>query len=138
MISAEWCISQWVHPTQLRPHLNAGEISLRWGDFSPCKVFARLSQLDRIFDLVRLRVFLYLLLEKVQKEGRGVATFLLLYSPITFTACVGKVRFPLLLFGSSFKILIQTFIVLKHGIICTFLIHSGSLQKMLTALFNSV
>ena len=26
--------------------------------------------------------------------------------------------------------------MLKPGIICTFLIHSGSLQKMLTALFN--
>ena len=36
------------------------------------------------------------------------------------------------------KILIQVFIVLKPGIICTFLIHSGSLQKMLTALFNLV
>ena len=29
-------------------------------------------------------------------------------------------------------------LVLKRGIICTFLIHSGSLQKMLTALFNLV
>ena len=29
-------------------------------------------------------------------------------------------------------------LVLKPGIICTFLIHSGSLQKMLTALFNLV
>ena len=28
--------------------------------------------------------------------------------------------------------------LLKSGIICTFLIHSGSLQKMLTALFNLV
>ena len=28
--------------------------------------------------------------------------------------------------------------VLKPGIICTFLIHSGRLQKMLTALFNLV
>ena len=34
--------------------------------------------------------------------------------------------------------LIHVFIVLKPGIICTFLIHSGSLQKMLTALFNLV
>ena len=33
-------------------------------------------------------------------------------------------------------ILIQVFIVLKPGIVFTFLIHSGSLQKMLTALFN--
>ena len=29
-------------------------------------------------------------------------------------------------------------LVLKPGIICTFLIHSGSLQKVLTALFNFV
>ena len=29
-------------------------------------------------------------------------------------------------------------LVLKPGIICKFLIHSGSLQKMLTALFNLV
>ena len=42
------------------------------------------------------------------------------------------------------KILIQVFIVLKPDIICTFLIHYaflihyGSLQKMLTALFNFV
>ena len=36
------------------------------------------------------------------------------------------------------KILIQVFIVLKPNIICTFLIHSGSLQKMLNALFNLV
>ena len=28
--------------------------------------------------------------------------------------------------------------VLKPGIICTFLIHSGSLQRMLSALFNLV
>ena len=35
-------------------------------------------------------------------------------------------------------ILIQVFTVLKPGVICTFLIHFGSLQKMLTALFNLV
>ena len=29
-------------------------------------------------------------------------------------------------------------LVLKPGIICTFLIHPGSLQKILTALFNLV
>ena len=32
----------------------------------------------------------------------------------------------------------QVFIVLKPDIICAFLIHSGSLQQMLTALFNLV
>ena len=45
----------------------------------------------------------------------------------------------------SFELPMQDFqphshpsLVLKPGIICTFLIHSGSLQKMLTALFNLV
>ena len=45
-------------------------------------------------------------------------------------------------FGSSFfcvnHILIQVFIVLKHCIICIFLTHSDSLQRMLTALFKLV
>ena len=36
------------------------------------------------------------------------------------------------------KILIQVFIVLRPGIIYAFLIHTDSLQKMLTALFNLV
>ena len=36
------------------------------------------------------------------------------------------------------KILIQVFIELKHCIICIFLIHSGSVQKMLTALLKLV
>ena len=67
--------------------------------------------------------------------GVGVATFLLLYSSITFTVCEGKIMFPLLLFGSSVlswpcKILIQLFILLKRGIICTFLIHSSGLKKI--------
>ena len=42
------------------------------------------------------------------------------------------------LLSQPYKILAQVFIVLKPGIICTFLIHSGSLEKMLTALFNLV
>ena len=72
----------------------------------------------------------------------GIATFLLLYSSIIFTVCEGKVRFPLLLFGSSVfepcKILVQVFIVLKPNIICTFLTHYCGVQKMLTAFFNFV
>ena len=32
-------IWEWIHPTQVRSHLNAGEISLKWDDFSPCKHF---------------------------------------------------------------------------------------------------
>ena len=35
------------------------------------------------------------------KMGRGVATFLSLYSSITFTVWEEKLSFPLLLFGSS-------------------------------------
>ena len=42
------------------------------------------------------------------------------------------------LFSRPCKILIQVFIVLKPDIICTFLVHFGSLQKMLTALFSLV
>ena len=54
----------------------------------------------------------------------------------------GKVSFPLLLFGSSvFELATQdsqVFTVVKPDIICTFLIHYGSLQKMLTYSFNFV
>ena len=42
------------------------------------------------------------------------------------------------LLSYPYKILIQVFIVVKPDIICTFLINYGSLQKMLTALFNFV
>ena len=49
------------------------------------------------------------------------------------------------IFGFSVKLAMQDFhpcshqsLVLKPGIICTFLIHSGNLQKMLTTLFNLV
>ena len=38
--------------------------------------------------------------------------------------------------SEPFKTLIHVFIVLKLGIICTVLIYSGSLQKLLTGLFN--
>ena len=75
---------------------------------------------------------------------RGVAIFLLLYSSTVFTVCGGKVKFPLSHFGSSIllsqpcKILIQVFIVLKHCIICIFLIYSDKLLRMLNALFKLV
>ena len=64
----------------------------------------------------------FLLLER----GGGV-TFLLLYSSVTFNACVGKVRFPLLLFRSSVfwgshsrisEVAIQEF---QPGIICPYI-----------------
>ena len=71
----------------------------------------------------------------VEKGGGGVATFLLLYRSITFTVCEGKIRFPLLLFGSSVFRVSHTRLP-SNSIICTFLIYSGGLQKMLTALSN--
>ena len=42
------------------------------------------------------------------------------------------------IFGSSVNPHSHPSLVLNPGIICTFPIHSGSLQKMLTALFNLV
>ena len=64
--------------------------------------------------------------------GEGVPLFLLLYSSVQSHL-------------QSFELAMQDFhphshssLVLKPGIICTYLIHSGSLQKMLTALFNLV
>ena len=54
----------------------------------------------------------------------GIPLPLLLYSSIIFTVCEGKVRFPVLLFGSS-----VFWGVLKPNIICAFLIHYGSVQK---------
>ena len=81
----------------------------------------------------------------MQKQEGGFATFSVLYSSITFTVCAcgeSKVSFiTFRIFGilsQPFKTLIHIFIVLKPDIICTFLIYSGSLQKMLTALFNLV
>ena len=77
--------------------------------------------------------------------GRGVATFLLLYSSIIFAVYEGKVRFPLYFLAvHSIELAMQDsdctklFIVLKPNIICTFLIDYGSVQKMLTAFFNFV
>ena len=73
--------------------------------------------------------------------GGGGALFLLLHSLIGFTLCVGKskVSFITFWFFSLFSwpctILIQVFLILKHCIICIFLIHSGSVQKMPSALF---
>ena len=52
------------------------------------------------------------------------------------------VKFPLYLLDlQSFELTMQNShpsLLLKPGIICTFLIYSGSLQKMLTVLFNLV
>ena len=74
----------------------------------------------------------------------GGCNFFIIYSSIKFTVCGGGSKVPFITFwifsllSYPFKILIQVLIVLKPGVICTFLIDSGSLQKMLTALFNLV
>ena len=77
----------------------------------------------------------------MQKQEGGFATFSVLYSSITFTVCAcGESKVSFITFrifsilSQPFKTLIHIFIVLKPDIICTFLIYSGSLQKMLTAL----
>ena len=71
------------------------------------------------------------------REGGGGHTKLL-YSLITFTVWGGGgggSKAPFITFwifsllSYPFKTLIQVFIVLKPGIICTFLIHSGSLHS---------
>ena len=70
-------------------------------------------------------------------EGGGVATFFITLQ-FNHIYCVwGKSKAPFITFR-IFSLLIQVFIVLKPNIICTFLIHYGSVQKMLTALFNFI
>ena len=73
----------------------------------------------------------------VDVEMGEVATFftILQFSSVTFTVCEES-KVSLLL--QSFELAMQDFhprshssLVIKPGIICTFLIHSGSLQKML-------
>ena len=77
-------------------------------------------------------------------EGGGRLPLFYYFTVPSHLLCVGKSKIPFIIFrifgllSYPFKILIHVFIVLKPGIICTFLIHSGSLQKMLTALFNLV
>ena len=76
------------------------------------------------------------------KRGDGTFFIILQFNHI-YCACENsKVSFITFWFFSLLsepcKIFIQVFIVLKHGIICIFLIHSGSTQKMLTALFKLV
>ena len=92
------------------------------------------------------------LLERVINQKKGVdvemggCNFFIIYGSIKFTVCVyvGGSKVPFITFwilsllSYPFTIFIQVLIVLKPGVICTFLIDSGSLQKMLTALFNLV
>ena len=84
--------------------------------------------------------------ELMQKQGvgRGGCHFFLTLQ-FNHIYCVwGGSKVPFITFwifnllSQPFKILIQVFIVLKLGIICIFLIRSGSIQKMLTVLFNLV
>ena len=98
------------------------------------------------------------LLEREDKPEKGVDVemgrggrlplFLLLYGSVrSHLLCVGGSKVSLYYFSDlqSFELAMQDFhprshssLLLKLGIICTFLIHSGSLQIMLTALFNLV
>ena len=79
---------------------------------------------------------------------RGLPLFYYFTVHFSHIYCVcGESKVSLYYFSDlqSFELAMQDFhprshpsLVLKPGIICTFLIHSGSLQKMLTALFNLV
>ena len=81
-------------------------------------------------------------------RNRGLALFLLFYSSVqSHLMCVGGKKGSLYYFSNLqfFEFATQDFhprshpsLVLKLGIICTFPIHSGSLQKMLIASFNLV
>ena len=63
--------------------------------------------------------------------------FFITLSSITFTLCVGKVKFPLLpFFLQSFELVMQDPQPNLYRTICIFLIHSGKVQKMLTALLS--
>ena len=93
-----------------------------------------------------------ILLERGDKpemgKGGGSTFFTTLqFSSVTFTLWGGGSKVSLYYFLDlhSLQLAMQDFhpcshssLVLKPGIICAFLIHSGSLQKMLTALFNLV
>ena len=85
--------------------------------------------------------------------GGGVVTFSLLYSSVAFTVCVcvcvgggggggGKNIIYKILFFNYFELPMQdshlSLCSIKYCIICIFLIHSDSLQKILPALFKLV
>ena len=68
-------------------------------------------------------------------EGGGRLPLFYYFTVPSHLLCVGKSKIPFIIFrifgllSYPFKILIHVFIVLKPGIISTFLIHFGSLQK---------
>ena len=81
--------------------------------------------------------------EGLMQKWRGCHFFITLQ--FNHIYCVwGESKIPFITFqifsllSQPFKILIQVFIVLKPNIICTILIHYGSVQKMLTEFFNFV
>ena len=84
----------------------------------------------------------FLLERGINLKRRGGGLITLKFNHIYFVWGESKVPFITFwifsLFSKPCKILIQVFIVLKPDIICTFLIHSGNLQKILTALFNLI
>ena len=90
--------------------------------------------LPKIEPLGGCEIFCQKLGINLKRGGWGLSLFLLLYSSVQ-----SHVHFRIFsLLSYPCKIFIHVLIQVKPGIICTFLNHSGSLQKMLTALFNLV
>ena len=75
---------------------------------------------------------------KVQKGGINLKRFNHIYCVCAETKIPSIIFRIFSLLSQPCKIRIQVFMVLKPDIICTFLMHCGSLPKMLTALFNFV
>ena len=81
-------------------------------------------------------VYLYLLVYNWCKNGHFNIS--LMYFELGKHVCIFLHSFILWQIDTYLLILILVFIVLKHCIICIFLVHSDSVQKMLTALFKLV
>ena len=81
-------------------------------------------------------VYLYLLVYNWCKNGHFNIS--LIYFELGKHVCIFLHGFILWQIDTYLLILILVFIVLKHCIICIFLVHSDSVQKMLTALFKLV
>ena len=81
-------------------------------------------------------VYLYLLVYNWCKNGHFNIS--LIYFELGKHVCIFLHSFILWQIDTYLLILILVFIVLKHCIICIFLVHSDSVQKMLTALFKLV
>ena len=81
-------------------------------------------------------VYLYLIVYNWCKNGHFNIS--LIYFELGKHVCIFLHSFILWQIDTYLLILILVFIVLKHCIICIFLVHSDSVQKMLTALFKLV